>query len=271
MYRHRYHLSAPQGWLNDPNGFCYYKGRYHLFYQHNPHRPVWGRMYWGHASSLDLVKWRHEPVALKPRGFWEAFLGCFSGSAVEKDGKLYLMYTGFSFLGQVQLLAETEDGMHFRKRRKPVLGPLQRPPGADWLNFRDPKVFTEQATVDGSASCGKGDYLCLLGSSCYFRRRGTLFSRRQRGGQVWLYRSTDLVHWTRVASLLRSPLTKPGIFECPDFVRLDGQDLLLVSPMFLPTNERDEFENLHSVAAIPGKLDSSGFTPSVAAADSGAG
>ena len=28
----RYHLAAPFGWCNDPNGMCFYKGQYHFFY-----------------------------------------------------------------------------------------------------------------------------------------------------------------------------------------------------------------------------------------------
>jgi len=30
-------------WMNDPNGFIYYKGMYHLFYQCFPYGPRWGR------------------------------------------------------------------------------------------------------------------------------------------------------------------------------------------------------------------------------------
>ena len=29
----KYHVAPPVGWLNDPNGFSYYKGEYHIFYQ----------------------------------------------------------------------------------------------------------------------------------------------------------------------------------------------------------------------------------------------
>ncbi len=36
-YRLGYHVSAPVGWINDPNGFCYYKGYYHIFYQYHPY------------------------------------------------------------------------------------------------------------------------------------------------------------------------------------------------------------------------------------------
>ena len=33
--RPAYHMTPYVGWLNDPNGFSYYKGKYHQFYQYN--------------------------------------------------------------------------------------------------------------------------------------------------------------------------------------------------------------------------------------------
>mgnify|MGYP000381146142 CR=1 FL=1 len=59
-------LKAPRGWINDPNGFIYYKGEYHLFYQHFPYAPIWGRMHWGHAVSKELMHWEHKDIALYP-------------------------------------------------------------------------------------------------------------------------------------------------------------------------------------------------------------
>ena len=57
--KNRLQVKAPGNWVNDPNGMIYYKGQYHLFYQHFPYAPRWGTMHWGHAVSPDLIHWEH--------------------------------------------------------------------------------------------------------------------------------------------------------------------------------------------------------------------
>ena len=58
--RPQLHFSSRRGWNNDPNGMMYYKGEYHLFYQHNPYSALGGNMTWGHAISKDLVHWEEQ-------------------------------------------------------------------------------------------------------------------------------------------------------------------------------------------------------------------
>lgn len=90
------HLRAPRGWINDPNGFIYYKGTYHLFYQNFPYAPRWATMHWGHAVSVDLVHWEHRDIALFPTKY-EDQNGCFSGSAIEHEGVMNIFYTGVHY------------------------------------------------------------------------------------------------------------------------------------------------------------------------------
>ena len=39
--RPAFHLSTRAGWMNDPNGFSFYRGEYHLFYQYYPYDSHW--------------------------------------------------------------------------------------------------------------------------------------------------------------------------------------------------------------------------------------
>ena len=81
-----FHVSAPVGWINDPNGFSVFKGKVHLFYQYHPYSRDWGPMHWGHSVTEDMIRWEQLPAALAPDQEYDRE-GCFSGSAIEVDGK----------------------------------------------------------------------------------------------------------------------------------------------------------------------------------------
>ena len=75
-----FHVSAPVGWINDPNGFSVFKGKVHLFYQYHPYSRDWGPMHWGHSVTEDMIRWEQLPAALAPDQEYDRE-GCFSGSA----------------------------------------------------------------------------------------------------------------------------------------------------------------------------------------------
>jgi sucrose-6-phosphate hydrolase SacC (GH32 family) len=76
--RPQFHFSPKKGWTNDPNGLVYYKGEYHLFFQHNPFDVKWGNMTWGHATSTDMMHWTQGQNVLLP----DKMGTMYSGSAV---------------------------------------------------------------------------------------------------------------------------------------------------------------------------------------------
>ena len=88
-HRPTYHFMPPWAWMNDINGAIFWKGRYHIFYQHNPEGGYWKWMQWGHASSVSLVHWVHHPIALTPTLDGPGREGCYSGGAFVNTEPIY--------------------------------------------------------------------------------------------------------------------------------------------------------------------------------------
>ena len=93
-HRPLYHFLSPANWMNDPNGAIFWDGRFHLFYQHNPHGAFWGTIHWGHAVTDDLVHWTDLPIALAPDPDGPDRSGCASGTAVAGADVPTLIYYG---------------------------------------------------------------------------------------------------------------------------------------------------------------------------------
>ncbi|WP_200889576.1 glycoside hydrolase family 32 protein [Cohnella kolymensis] len=221
-HRLAYHASPPVYWMNDPNGLIHYKGEYHLFYQHNPYSEQWGDIHWAHMKSKDLVHWEQLPIALAPSEEYDID-GCFSGSAVEHEGKMYVFYTSNLYttpaglpddLLQQQCAAVSADGIHFKKlSENPVIKAPPEPIGQT-NHFRDPKVWKHQ-----------DNWYMVLGAKKYDR------------GKVLVYKSADLIHWEFLNVVTESDGSMGYMHECPDLFSVGGKDVLLLSPEGAGTKE----------------------------------
>ena len=241
-----YHLSPKVGWMNDPNGFSMYDGKYHIFYQYHPYATQWGPMHWGHAVSGDLLHWQFLPAAIAPDMPYDKD-GCFSGSAIEMDdGKQLLMYTGVERVSsedgrkqdiQIQCLA-VGDGLNYEKYQgNPVLTQKDIPAGFSIYDFRDPKIFRNP---DGS-------YGCVLGN------------RTDDGsGAILLYRSEDGFNWKFQSILDRSYNEFGRMWECPDMFPLDGQDVIITSPQDMSALGL-EFHSGNGTMALMGHVEDGKF------------
>ena len=209
LNREQYHFNAYKNWINDPNGLCYYKGYYHLYYQANPHSQEWDVMYWGHAASKDLVHWIHLPYVLQPQ---EEILaqkelrgGAFSGSAVPLEEEIVFYLT--RHIGppqetkentrQYQTMVRSRDSIHFGEEVTVV----ERPDDTfAFEHFRDPKVYWQD-----------GRWQMVIGTKI----KGIPSLAR--------FGSEDMEKWSYEGVLVEERTEGVQTFECPDFFELDGQ------------------------------------------------
>lgn len=214
-------LKAPGNWINDPNGFIYYKGKYHLFYQYFPYAPFWGTMHWGHAISDDLVSWEHLGIAVHPSKSYDTN-GVFSGSAIEIDDSMVLYYTAVVYDAenpenihlpascdsfQSQAMISSEDGFKFDNfnNKKLIIPVIEDESIADPHDCRDPKVWKIKDT-----------YYMVLGST-HHKEKGVLLIMTSQDGVNWTYHN-------------RTESDRFGkILECPDLFEKDGQWFLVCS------------------------------------------
>lgn len=225
--RPQLHFTAPQNWMNDPNGLIYYQGQYHLFYQHFPYTCEWGTMHWGHAVSNDFVHFQHLPIALYPSKSYDRN-GCFSGSAIEYNGKMYLYYTSIKYAKEnpeyvhvqysdddliaSQSLVISNDGYTFdnKNNKHQVIDVIKDTSIGDHRHTRDPKVWI-----------GKNNHIYMIVGSKVFTSKGY-------AGEILFYESEDGIHFQYKNKFVDE--TIGDMWECPDLFQIDNQYYLVFSP-----------------------------------------
>ena len=228
MSRPKIHLTAPSNWINDPNGFIYYNGEYHLFYQYFPYECKWGTMHWGHATSIDLVNWKHHKIALYPTKEYDQN-GCFSGTAIIKDEELHLYYTAIKYdkfrEGNIHSPYDNEsfeasqakmvsrDGYTFDnyEDKKMIIPAIRDKELGHRTHTRDPKVWKY-----------KDGYSMILGSK--FKIEGN----EKFTGEALFYTSKNGEEWTYKNRCYDD--TIGDMWECPDLFNVDGSYVLVMSP-----------------------------------------
>jgi fructan beta-fructosidase len=209
-YRPQFHFTSRRGWNNDPNGLVYYKGTYHLFYQHNPYGLKWGNMHWGHAISKNLVQWHEDSDVLYPDQLGTMFSGCafvdWDNTAGLRNGLNDTLICFYTAAGEyvepkvpfTQCMAYSVDG------------------GQSWRKYDNNPIFPHiaESTRDPCVIWDPDSKQWIM--ALYI---GYDHNREQNHQHYALYASTDLNEWDRLQDF-----NFPGRGECPDFfpIHLDG-------------------------------------------------
>jgi len=197
-----FHYKQQVGRLNDPNGPCYWKGRYHLFYQHI----YTDSIAWGHAVCTDLIHWEELPDVILPVGRskpgdagYSGAESCWCGAVCVDDDRVVAVFYGHSnnpetcglyvMAASDDMLCEWKnvtDGAAIPSVEKaspanvaeaPV--PFESVPYCNYPMLYDPCIWKED-----------GVFYVLSGGVDFNEHTGGV--RRQE----FLFESTDLVHWT---------------------------------------------------------------------------
>lgn len=229
IQRPSYHLIAPGKWMNEPHGPLFYKGYYHIFYQANPHAPIWNHIQWGHMISRDMVHWEDLPLALETGSGDLDPDGCWSGSSlIDKEGIPRIFYTAGNnnkFPNQFVAMATAKRnigcGLSEEEGKKLPLWEKYPVPIVEqtlgWMGeFRDPFVWLEQDT-----------YFMLVGTG----------DENNGGGNAVLYSSDNLIKWQCHGFFLDYEYEKNKeighVFELPVLLPLKDETGRVVCHLFL--------------------------------------
>ena len=227
-WRQNLHIEPPEGWMNDPNGLCFFDGFYHVYFQYSPGTPNGeSTRCWGHYVSSDLLSWKYKGIVLDA-DLPEDKDGVFSGSAVTFGDHVEFFYTGnvmedgdYDYVlegrGANVIHVTSSDG--YEMSSKKVLLRNSDYPSFCSCHVRDPKVSFED-----------GVYKMVLGARTVDDK-----------GCVLLYEGKDIDSFE-----YKGCLTAPDMgymWECPDLFELEGRKFLAFCPQGIPQGEF-RFQNI---------------------------
>lgn len=230
-FRNNYHFQPPFGLINDPNGLSFFNGEYNIFFQWNPFTCEHKFKHWGLIKTKDFINYTIPKVVLAPVDYYDKN-GCYSGSAIERNGVLELLYTGnVKDKNGNRLSYQCAAIMNKNGDVKKLGAVLDSVPKGYTSHFRDPKVYFKN-----------GKYYFIIGAQT-----------DKLKGRVLLYSSLDMRKWS-LEGEIKTRLENFGyMWECPNIVTLKDKDVLIFSPQGL---EKEEFkyQNIYQSGYIVGKL-----------------
>jgi len=213
----KYHFIAPENNIGDPNGLCYWQGRWHLFYQFRPMEEP-KMAHWGHAVSDDLLHWKDLPIALYPEPGKNHVSQCFSGSALVESDRVLAIYHA---TGKGNMVITSSDPLLLNWEkilRKPdkVTIPSHPKQDADGNPYRvwDPFLYKEGGTYYSISGVFMGNH-----------------QDKHKRKTVWhLFSSKNLLDWKYKGNLLENEeFTKLGDDgSCSYFWPLTNNKYLLI-------------------------------------------
>lgn len=231
-WRLGYHIQPTTGLLNDPNGFSYFNGQWHLFYQSFPYGPVHGLKNWTHLTSDDLVNWQDHGPLLLP-GDKQDSHGAYSGSAINVGDKLFLMYTG-NVRDENWVRHPKQDGawMNAKNELTKISTPLIDEPKTGFTDhFRDPQILQHD-----------GIYYCLIGAR-----------KKDDTGHVLVYQANSVTGpWEYKTELKFTNQQMGYMVECPNLVFVDGRPVLIFCPQGV-SQDVLKYQNIYPNAYVVGK------------------
>jgi len=232
-----FHYTVNTGWINDPHGITFKDGKYHAFYQYVPGQTSWApSCHWGHAVGHDLFSLRELPFALGPG---DGDDGIWTGSLVlDENSQPLIFYTSINTpdfsIGKVRVASTKDANWEVWSKGQVV---AEAPDGLDLIAFRDP--FIRRDSECWRMFLGAGD--------------------RDGRAMALSYTSTDLQEWAyegvvlQRSNLERSDVWMGSLWECPQFVTIDSQDLMISSIW--------DADQLYYSAFAAGTYETGKFTP----------
>jgi beta-fructofuranosidase len=222
-WRANYHIEPDTGLLNDPNGFSFFDGKFHLFYQHFPFAAAHGLKSWVHMESDDLIHFKKTSTRLMPDTPFDSH-GAYSGSAYSLGDKLFIFYTGNIRDEKWERTAlQLGAFMHKNGKIEKFDRVLIEHPEDVTEHFRDPQIFNYQ-----------DQFYAIIGGQSHDKQ-----------GLIKLYKANASINsWSFISNLDFGSTGSEYMIECPNLVFIDHNPVLIYSPQGLDKTELN-YQNIY--------------------------